>query len=95
MAWRKKPNYGNKEIKVETPDISDLIGFKIYALVWSNNLPNKPNISGNVRRLDRCCSVSHRIESVMFHFLVIRLGKIISKNKIQDCYKGRQFKYRV
>ena len=54
MSRRNDPNDGNKDVKVEKLYISDLVGFELYTLVWLINIPNKHNISDNVKRLDIC-----------------------------------------
>ena len=84
MSRRNDPNDGNKDVKVEKLYISDLVGFELYTMVWLINIPNKHNISDNLKRLDICLSVSHSIESVTCHFLVIKPCKLISKKMVKN-----------
>ena len=99
MSRRNDPNDGNKDVKVEKLYISDLVGFELYTMVWLINIPNKHNISDNVKRLDICLSVSHSIESVTCHFLVIKpcklISKIMVKNVTREDYLNTEVKVKI
>jgi hypothetical protein len=77
--WRT----GYKEVTGQTPDISELLDFEFYDLVWWLDRPTKPNFTDHVRRLARWIGVSHRVGSDMSYWLITESGKIISKTSVE------------
>ena len=52
-----------EEVTGQTAEISEWIDFDFYDLVYYYDRPNKPDVSGDVRRLARWLGISHHVGS--------------------------------
>jgi hypothetical protein len=54
---------GYEQVTGKTPNISELLDFEFYDLVWWWDRPNKLNINDETKRLGRWLGVSHCVGS--------------------------------
>jgi hypothetical protein len=67
----------------QTPDISELLDFGFYDLVWWLDRPTEPNFTDATRRLARWLGVSHQVGSDLSYWFITESGKIISKTSVE------------
>jgi hypothetical protein len=88
-----------KQVTGKTPNISELLDFEFYNLVWWWDQPNKPNINDETKRLGRWLGASHRVGSDLCYWLVTDSGKVVSKTSVEhvtrDDYLNEDTKAKV
>ena len=83
MALGKDRRTGYEEVTGKKSEISEWLDFEFYDLVYCYDMPNKPDVSNNVRRLERWLGISHRVGSDMCYRLITEYGKLILKTSVE------------
>ena len=77
MARGQDCRTGYEELNGQTEDISEWLDLEFYDLVYWYARPNKPDVSGDIRRLARWLDISHRVGYDMCYWLITESGNLI------------------
>jgi len=71
-----------EEVTGKTPDISELLDFEFYDLVWYWNGVH-PSLGDDAKDLGRWLGISKKVGTGMTYFVLTRNGKVISESTVQ------------